>query len=68
LNWVLLEKQLWLSPQAKDSNSPVIHMCIASGQEMFSSLYDLRGIRGPQPDTKAKILHASRAASSWARI
>jgi hypothetical protein len=41
-------------------------MNTASGQVRPSFSMDVRGLRGPRPDTKAKIQQAQVAAVSWA--
>lgn len=56
----------WRSPTPgiAASDLPVIHIFTASRQEMPSVYLLVTGLKGPKPDTNAKMLQARRAAVS----
>jgi hypothetical protein len=57
-----------LFTSAQHNHPPVTHIMTASFQGMQSCFMLCIGLRGPQPDTNAKMLHASTAARMCARI
>lgn len=66
--WLLLHLNPTPTHEMKRSCPPVRNMQTASADVMLNLCIAVRGNRGPQPDTTAKMEQASTAASSSARM